>query len=164
MLQLYVTSLDRVFLSEFLRHSCPTFLACTGLGSTNGQARVRQDSPLIGVAYNGAVPLSRDSAVHAVHAAYKKVILRVHPDKRGSEVDTQRLQAAKELWEKATTEKRTSHRAERQRPATSKRCLFLWCSCCFLICALQTERGQGRQIPHHAEESFSVSPLSPIDS
>ena len=95
----------------------------------------------LAVAYNVAVPLNRDSADYEAHTAYKKVILRVHADKGGSVVDTQRLQAAKELWEKAQTEKRTSHRAEPQRLPTSKPCLFSWCSCCFLIFALQPERG-----------------------
>ena len=92
-------------------------------------------------AYNVVAPLNSDSAVNPVHAAYKEGLLRVHPDKGGSVVDTQRLQAAKELWEKAKTEKRTSHRAERQRLVTSKPCLCLWCSCGFLICALQTGQG-----------------------
>ena len=66
----------------------------------------------LAVAYNVAVPLNRDSAVHAVHAAYRKVILRVHSDKGGSVVDTQRLQAAKELWDKAKNAKGTPGRKE----------------------------------------------------
>ena len=51
--------------------------------------------------YSVALTLTRDSCDAEVSAAYKKVVRKVHPDKRGSTADAQRLQAAKEKWSSA---------------------------------------------------------------
>ena len=45
-------------------------------------------------AYDLALQVNRDSARDAILRAYRKVLLKVHPDKGGSHADTLRLQAA----------------------------------------------------------------------
>ena len=46
-------------------------------------------------AYDLALQVNRDSAHDAILRAYRKVLLKAHPDKGGSHADTLRLQAAK---------------------------------------------------------------------
>ena len=48
--------------------------------------------------------------------AYKRVALKVHPDKGGTNEDFQKLQAAKENWERANT---NSAPPGRPQPATA---------------------------------------------
>ena len=54
-------------------------------------------------AYNVSVQVNRDSADSAVNAAYKKLALKVHPDKGGTTEHFQQLQDAKEKWDKNHT-------------------------------------------------------------
>ena len=54
--------------------------------------------------YSVAVQVNRDTPDHAVLTAYKRVALKVHPDKGGTNEDFQKLQAAKEKWERAKTD------------------------------------------------------------
>ena len=45
--------------------------------------------------------MNRDSPPEQVLNAYRKVLLKVHPDKGGKKADTQKLQEVKEAWDKA---------------------------------------------------------------
>lgn len=60
-------------------------------------------SVLLALALTYALTLGvvKDSPDAEVSAAYKKVLRKAHPDKGGSTADAQRLQAAKEAWDKA---------------------------------------------------------------
>ena len=51
-------------------------------------------------AYAIALVLTRESTDIVVEAAFKKVIRKVHPDKGGRNADAQKLNAAKEAWDK----------------------------------------------------------------
>lgn len=51
--------------------------------------------------YQLALHVNRDSDREALMKAYKRVLLKVHPDKGGSKQDTQKLTAAKETWDRA---------------------------------------------------------------
>ena len=51
--------------------------------------------------YNVAIAANRDSPDNVVEKAFKKVALRAHPDKGGSNEDFQKLQAAREAWKQA---------------------------------------------------------------
>ena len=51
--------------------------------------------------YELVLEVNRDSSPERLLKAYRKVLLKAHPDKGGSKVDAQKLQAAKESWEKA---------------------------------------------------------------
>ena len=44
--------------------------------------------------------VNRESSVEQVIKAYRKVLLKAHPDKGGRTQDAQTLQAAKETWDK----------------------------------------------------------------
>ena len=55
----------------------------------------------LAVAYHVVISVNRDSEDRLVTAAYKKVILKAHPDKGGSKKDFQELHDAKETWESA---------------------------------------------------------------
>ena len=44
--------------------------------------------------------VNRESSVEQVIKAYRKVLLKAHPDKGGRTQDAQTLQAAKETWAK----------------------------------------------------------------
>ena len=56
--------------------------------------------------YGLVVAITRESDDVAVHAAYRRVVKRAHPDKGGSTESAQKLQAAKEAWLNA--QKRTT--------------------------------------------------------
>ena len=58
----------------------------------------------LAVAYHVVIAVNRDSADRVVTDAYKKVILKAHPDKGGRTKDFQSLQDAKETWVNATRE------------------------------------------------------------
>jgi len=55
----------------------------------------------LAAAYGILLACVRDSPDAEVRAAYRRLLLRVHPDKGGTTADQQRLQAAKEAWEAA---------------------------------------------------------------
>ena len=46
-----------------------------------------------------ALPLSRDSPDKVVMDSFRKVAKKAHPDKGGSTEDTQKLNAAREVWD-----------------------------------------------------------------
>ena len=48
-----------------------------------------------------ALPLKRDSPDKIVIDRFRKVARKAHPDKGGSKEDAQKLNAAREAWEKA---------------------------------------------------------------
>ena len=47
------------------------------------------------------VDVNRDASTPDLQKAYRKVLLKVHPDKGGSKKDAQRLQTAREEWDRA---------------------------------------------------------------
>ena len=49
--------------------------------------------------YELALHVNRDSSSDQLVKAYKKVLLKAHPDKGGRKEDVQELQEAKEKWE-----------------------------------------------------------------
>jgi hypothetical protein len=51
--------------------------------------------------YLVVLEVNRDSPPEQVLKAYRKVLLKVHPDKGGKKADAQKLQEAKEAWDKA---------------------------------------------------------------
>ena len=51
--------------------------------------------------YELLLEVNRDSSPERVVKAYKKLLLKVHPDKGGRKEDAQNLQAAREKWESA---------------------------------------------------------------
>ena len=55
----------------------------------------------LGVVYGVVLNLHRDSVDLDVSKAFKKVLLKAHPDKGGSEQHTKDLTTAKDRWEKA---------------------------------------------------------------
>jgi len=55
----------------------------------------------LAVTYAVKLSLSRDSPADAVNAAYRKVSLKVHPDKGGTDDQQTALNAAREAWESA---------------------------------------------------------------
>lgn len=69
----------------------------------------------LAAAYGVPLGLERDASDTQVAAAYRRVVKAVHPDKGGNVSDAQRLQAAKEQWDKT---RRQNTRAGR--PATGQ--------------------------------------------
>jgi curved DNA-binding protein CbpA len=55
----------------------------------------------LAAAYGILLACVRDSPDDEVLRAYRKLLLRVHPDKGGTTADQQRLQGAKEAWDAA---------------------------------------------------------------
>ena len=51
--------------------------------------------------YELLLQVNRDSPAEQLVKSYRKLLLKVHPDKGGRKEDVQKLQAAKEEWEKA---------------------------------------------------------------
>ena len=71
-------------------------------------------------AYNVTLDINRDSSDAKVKEAFRKVVRRVHPDRGGSVADTQKLNNAKEEWEKAGAARRPKGRPKDSRtPPTS---------------------------------------------
>ena len=58
----------------------------------------------LAAAYLVKVEINRDSEPAAVEKAYKRIILKAHPDKGGKEGDFVKLHRAKEDWSKAQAE------------------------------------------------------------
>ena len=71
----------------------------------------------LAVAYHVLVAVNRDSSDPIVTVAYKKVILKVHPDKGGSTKDFQALQNAKETWANSRKEAGSNQRKGRPKEA-----------------------------------------------
>ena len=65
--------------------------------------------------YELVLEVNRDSSPERLVKAYKKVLLKVHPDKGGKKEDAQNLQAAREKWESAR--KGSSGKAGRPSPS-----------------------------------------------
>ena len=55
----------------------------------------------LAVVYNVKLLITRDSPDADVVKAYKKVILKTHPDKGGAVADQQKVQGAKTAWDDA---------------------------------------------------------------
>jgi curved DNA-binding protein CbpA len=55
----------------------------------------------LAVAYHVVISINRDAADVKVTEAFRKVVLKVHPDKGGKVADAQELQGAKAKWEEA---------------------------------------------------------------
>ena len=53
--------------------------------------------------YNLVLSVGRDSSQDALLKAYRKVLLKVHPDKGGNTADVQTLQSTTEIWDSART-------------------------------------------------------------
>eukprot|EP00973_Karenia_brevis_P017977 2470553-Karenia_brevis.AAC.1 len=51
--------------------------------------------------YNVSLSINRDSSDRDVVKAFKKVSLKVHPDKGGTQEESQQLNAARQSWEDA---------------------------------------------------------------
>ena len=56
-------------------------------------------------AYLLSITVNRDSSDASVRAAYRRVLLKVHPDKGGSNDDMRRLNHARDEWENARSQK-----------------------------------------------------------
>jgi hypothetical protein len=52
-------------------------------------------------AYTVVISINRDASDLKVLAAFRKVVIKVHPDKGGAEEDAKALHSAKEVWDKA---------------------------------------------------------------
>ena len=58
----------------------------------------------LAVVYNVTLSISHDSADAGIPRAYKKVVLKTHPDKGGTVTDHQKSLEANEAWEGATAD------------------------------------------------------------
>ena len=70
----------------------------------------------LAAAYQVATRVTRESAEHALISAYKRLLLKVHPDKGGSNEDFRKLQEAKEKWDNARETSRPSGGRQCQEP------------------------------------------------
>ena len=77
--------------------------------------------------------LARDSADQVLLSAFRKLSRKVHPDRGGSLADSQKLNAAKDLWEEAWREKQAPGRPRQQRQSGDKQVI--------LPTVLETKRG-----------------------
>ena len=64
--------------------------------------------------YNLVLSVGRDSSQDALLKAYRKVLLKVHPDKGGNKADVQTLQSTKEIWDSARKGTSKAGRPEQQ--------------------------------------------------
>ena len=78
--------------------------------------------------YQLRLDVSRDSSDKEVSKAFKKVSLRVHPDKGGEQTDFQRLSAANDTWQELVKRKgavgRPSTEAKAPRRKTAQACVL----------------------------------------
>ena len=72
--------------------------------------------------------VSRDNSNKEVSKAFKKVVLRVHPDKGGEQTDLQRLSAANNTWQELVRRKgaigRLPAEAKAPRRKTAQACVL----------------------------------------
>ena len=68
--------------------------------------------------YELALQVNRESSAEQLVKAYKKVLLKAHPDKGGRKEDVQKLQEVKETWEKARKEKEPRPQGGRPKATT----------------------------------------------
>jgi len=71
----------------------------------------------LAVAYNVVVSVNRDSDNAKVTAAFRKIVLKVHPDKGGKLEDSQALQSAKSVWDKALRDATSNQKKGRAKEA-----------------------------------------------
>ena len=69
--------------------------------------------------YGVLLSVTRESTDDQVLAGYKKLIRKVHPDKKGKTEDAQRLLSAKNLWDNARREAKKPGRPRNDRPRSS---------------------------------------------
>ncbi len=69
---------------------------------------------VLAVAYRVGATLNRDSRDQQIMSVYRRIILRVHPDKGGKKEDAQALQEKKEPWD--TARKKASQNQAKGRP------------------------------------------------
>ena len=69
-------------------------------------------------AYCFSLSVTRDSSDAVIRGAYKRVLLKVHPDKGGSNDDMRRLSHARDEWENARNEKGHAERKPSAAEAT----------------------------------------------
>ena len=66
----------------------------------------------LAAAYHAVVSINRTSSDAHVKAAFRKVALKVHPDKGGDKTEFQRLREAKERWEAAAKNSKNGRPAQ----------------------------------------------------
>ena len=66
----------------------------------------------LAVAYQVVISVNRTSPDAGVKAAFRKVALKVHPDKGGDTAEFQKLQKAKEQWEAAAKSAKSGRPAQ----------------------------------------------------
>ena len=71
--------------------------------------------------YNIGLRISRESSDKDLAAAYKKIVLKAHPDKGGSEEHFKELQGAKENWDKARANAQANFKKGRTKPRSGTR-------------------------------------------
>ena len=71
----------------------------------------------LAAAYGVQLSVSRDSADEDVRKAFRRMSMKVHPDKGGAAADAQRLNAARDAWAAASDGARRSGRPDAPRPA-----------------------------------------------
>ena len=84
-------------------------LGCSTLSTMTDSARNIATRAFVSVLlalarmYDICLSVTRDSAEDKLRQAYKKVLLKAHPDKGGRKEDMQKLQGSKEAWDVACT-------------------------------------------------------------
>ena len=71
----------------------------------------------LGRSYGVSVTVTRDSTDACLLRAYRRLLLKVHPDKGGTVEDQQRLQSAKEEWHSAKSSGASAGRPARAPPS-----------------------------------------------
>ena len=77
-------------------------------------------------AYEVSVAVNRDSDPTAIFKGCRRILLQAHPDKGGQKKDMQRLQEAKETWEKARGQKTGRPPSADKPPKSGKVAMQKW--------------------------------------